>query len=119
MAQRRRSFALAASFAASMCVHDWAAADVTDSCVVDAETSQQLRDTGRFVEAFERLTRCARDACPRLVRNDCRQALLELRSQAPRLVVRVRTAAGADVVNPNVTIDGEAVPRSEEHTLNS
>jgi len=75
-------------------------------CAEQAERASDLRQQGQLVEAESLFEGCARDACPRVVREDCRTALLELHQTAPRLTVHVRDEDGADVLDARVTLDG-------------
>jgi hypothetical protein len=65
-----------------------------------------------FHEALDRFRRCAIDACPRVVREDCRQGLAGLRD-APWLTVRVRDTSGRDLPASRIEIDGTALSTDE------
>jgi hypothetical protein len=82
-----------------------ARADVA-ACVAAAERFQQERDDHKYRAARADLAICGREDCPPTVRGDCVHWLLELDAAFPTVVVRVRDAAGADVDEAQVEIDG-------------
>jgi hypothetical protein len=82
-----------------------AGAAPTDDCIAAAEASQALRASGSLLKARERLLSCSRDACPRVVREDCTRWLAGVESETPSLVVLAKDAQGRDVVDLRVTID--------------
>jgi hypothetical protein len=82
-------------------------------CASQAEQASEFRDKGRLREAEALLTECARDACPKIVREDCRKAVSELRSQSPFLSVRLRDQSGSDVGGAEIRIDAKVV-KSED-----
>jgi hypothetical protein len=49
---------------------------------------------------------CAAASCPGVVRDDCTQRLAEVDSAMPHIVVAAKDAAGNDLVDVKVTIDG-------------
>ncbi len=87
-------------------------ADTADACATEAERASDARDAGRIREALSGFAGCARATCPRVVRNDCREALARLREKAPRIVVRVRDQE-SDKPEATVSVDG-AVLTAEE-----
>jgi hypothetical protein len=90
-----------------------AQADDADRCADQAETAPVLREKGRWLEARSLYERCAADACPRVVRTDCREALADLNRTIPKLSVRVRDDGGRDRVEVRVEIDGVSVGADE------
>jgi len=74
------------------------------SCLDDAERAQELRASGQLVEARRLLLACAKEACPRVVKNDCRGWLTQVEKELPSLVVRV-TLGDADVADASVFLD--------------
>jgi hypothetical protein len=83
-----------------------------EACATTAETGMDARQDGRFADALAAFRSCAADACPDLVKNDCRSALAELSERGPRLSFRVRDAAGHDVPDARVLVNG--APLSKE-----
>lgn len=79
-------------------------------CASTAEHASDLRDGGKLREAATSFAACARDACPRIVREDCRRALADLQGKGPHLVPRVRDAAGHDVLGLALTLDDAPLP---------
>jgi hypothetical protein len=88
-------------------------ADDADRCADQAETAPLLREKGRWLEARSLYERCAADACPRVVRTDCREALADLNRTIPKLSVRVRDDGGRDRIEARVEIDGVRVGPDE------
>jgi PEGA domain len=89
-----------------------ARADIVDDCASDAEAANALRKSGKLTTALTKLTSCAREVCPRVVRDDCRASLQELSEKGPHLVVRSQNIAGDDLPNARVSLD--AVPLTNE-----
>jgi hypothetical protein len=83
-----------------------------ETCAASAERASDLRDAGKLHESLALFESCAAEACPRVVRDDCRKALFDLREKAPRIVVHV-TSGGADVSDASVAIDGTPVRDDE------
>ena len=83
-----------------------ARADEVDACVEGADKSQQLRDQGKLIEAREQLIACAASSCPAAVAKQCARWLHEVDAAIPSVVLRVRSADGADVADAEVTLDG-------------
>jgi hypothetical protein len=78
-------------------------------CIHAAEEAQQLRAGKKLREARERLEACSKEACPTLVRRDCRNWRSEVDAQLPTLVVRARDDKGVDVTDVTVKVDGVVV----------
>jgi hypothetical protein len=87
-----------------------------EACASTAERGMDARAEGRLSDALEAFRACAVDVCPDIVKADCRVALAELSTKAPRISVRVRVGAEADVADAEVEIDGERVPPAERAT---
>lgn len=87
--------------------------DPVEVCATTAERAMDARQVGRSREALAQFRACASDACPDLVRDDCRAALAELGERAPRLSFRVRDAAGNDANAARVQVDGETLTDEE------
>jgi hypothetical protein len=83
------------------------AADPTkQECVEANDAAQDLRQSGRLRRAREKLAVCAAASCPGVVRDDCTQRLAEVDSAMPHIVFAAKDAAGNDLVDVKVTIDG-------------
>ncbi len=77
------------------------------ACITASESAQQLRMDGKLVEAQSKLVECASDACPGAVRADCASWLSQVNALMPSVVLVARDAAGEDVADVTVTIDGK------------
>jgi hypothetical protein len=83
------------------------AADPTkQECVEANDAAQDLRQSGKLRQAREKLAVCAAASCPGVVRDDCTQRLAEVDSAMPHIVFAAKDAAGNDLVDIKVTIDG-------------
>ncbi|MFO0554069.1 MAG: hypothetical protein U0271_37155 [Polyangiaceae bacterium] len=97
---------------AAIALSSSARADDAEVCATQAESALDAKDT-RPADALPLFEACAKDSCPRVVREDCRAALAELRETAPRLTVVVRDKAGSDVAQAVVTLDGAPLSLEE------
>ncbi len=83
------------------------AADPTkQECVAANDAAQDLRQSGKLRLAREKLAVCAATSCPGVVRDDCTQRLAEVDSAMPHIVFAAKDAAGNDLGDVKVTIDG-------------
>lgn len=98
-----------AVFAAVFLVASPALADGKDTCINAYEQTQTLRKDGKFVTARQQASICAKDSCPALLAKDCTKWSAELETQTPSVVIEAKNAAGADVQNVSVKVDGVAV----------
>lgn len=80
-------------------------------CVVAASRGQDLRDSGKLLEAREQFVACARDVCPGVVRTHCAAWLRDTERDMPSIGFRARDASGRDVTDVRVFVDGE--PRAD------
>lgn len=85
------------------------AAGTAATCAGIAERTQDLRASGRLVEARAALLECAAPSCPDLVRRDCIAWLADVDANLPSLVVRARDAQGRDLIDVRVVVDGHVV----------
>ncbi|MBS2018657.1 MAG: hypothetical protein JST00_37670 [Deltaproteobacteria bacterium] len=74
-------------------------------CTAAAETGQVLRNSGKLVQAKERLLVCMK-SCPAVVQNDCGQWLHEIEQRLPSIVVRATDPSGKEVTDVRVVVDG-------------
>ena len=77
------------------------------ACVAASTEGQTLRKEDKLLEAREKLRICATDPCPSIVKTHCTRWLGELEAQIPSAIVRAKDAAGGDVLDAEVTIDGK------------
>ncbi len=79
------------------------------ACVKAAEDAQTDRSAHRLLAAREGLLECAQAGCPSVVRNDCAFWLSEVDKLLPTVVIEARDAAGADLIDVHVTVDGNTL----------
>lgn len=101
--------ALAAALASPARAADPPAKLDAETCASTAERAADERDSGRLRDAARSFAVCARDECPRIVREDCRRGLGAISENGPHLAPRVRDASGADVLDAEVLLDGVPV----------
>jgi hypothetical protein len=78
-------------------------------CVKANAEGQTLQLDGNFAAARVQLERCGDPSCPAMVRDDCAQRLNELERAQPTIVFDVKDAAGGDVSQVSVSVDGRAL----------
>jgi hypothetical protein len=89
-------------------------ADERKACLDAADNAQTLRDQGKIVEAREDFVKCAREACPSVVSHQCATWLSDINRELATISVRVTDAAGKDLVDVGVWIDGVASPSAAD-----
>ncbi|MEP7049081.1 MAG: hypothetical protein ABJB12_01960 [Pseudomonadota bacterium] len=86
-------------------------------CAQAYEQAQELRQSGKLLQARVQLESCAQDVCPDFIRNDCVTWDGEIRTEIPTVVFAARSA-GRDLSAVRVSlgqrllashIDGEAI----------
>jgi hypothetical protein len=105
----RRRLRLAASIAAVLGFASGPAlADMTkDQCIEANVKGQELRRDGKLAAASEQLRACISSSCPGIVRDDCTKRLDELEKAQPTMAFDVKDAAGADLIDVRVSVDGQ------------
>jgi hypothetical protein len=91
--------------------------DAKRVCVAASLDGQTLRKEDKLIEARDKLRTCASEACPEVVRSRCTRWLSDLDAEIPTVIVRVMDAAGGDVLDVDVTIDGHASKLGRPETL--
>jgi hypothetical protein len=87
-------------------------------CVDANDSAQDLRRAGKLSEARKKLIFCTSTSCPGPVREDCAQRLDDLARLQPTLVFDAKDAAGHDLTEVRVTIDGQPfAKRLDGHAL--
>ncbi len=86
-----------------------ARADEVDTCIAAAERSQVQRRDAHLRAARDALLACARDACPHAIQKDCKRWLGEVEAALPSVVIRALDAAGHDLIQARVLVDGAQV----------
>jgi hypothetical protein len=88
------------------------AADTKAECIAAADQGQSLRDDGKYTRAREEFATCARETCPKVVAHSCNQWLHETDEATPTVVLGAKDAAGQDLTNAQVTMDGSSFAES-------
>jgi hypothetical protein len=106
--------AIAGAVAAALWGRPTRAAEPTekDACIQAAEKGQELRDDQKFALARESFSRCARESCPAVIRVDCSGWLGQIDDKVPTIVLAAEDPAGRDVMDVEVTLDGEPLSSS-------
>jgi hypothetical protein len=106
--------AIASAVAATLSASPALAAEPSekDACIQAAEKGQELRDDQKFALARESFSRCVRETCPALVRQDCSGWLAQIDDKVPTIVLAAEDAAGRDLMDVAVTIDGQPLSSS-------
>ena len=95
-----------------------ASADDTKRACVQASTDgQTLRKDDKLIAARDKLRMCASDPCPTVVKTHCLKWLNEVEGMIPTAVVRATDASGNDVLDAEVTIDGQPSKLGHPETL--
>ncbi len=100
---------LASAALASLVSTSVAHADDTSrrACSSAYEKAQTLRRGGKLRASRVELLACSQATCPAVISSDCVQWLKEVDSSLSSVVFSVRDHAGADVVEADITQDGE------------
>ncbi len=77
-----------------------------EGCVSAYERAQDLRRTGKLIEAREALITCSQPACPSAATVDCTRWLGEVEQSLPSVVVSAHDARGHEVADLRVLVDG-------------
>lgn len=101
----------AAGLSAALVALSWASAARADkaACLAAYDGGQRERLAGHLVAAREATLRCAQSDCPAMLVKECTQWAGEIAAEMPSIVIGVQDAAGADVPDAAVAIDGRAV----------
>lgn len=76
------------------------------ACVAAHGSAQVSRAGRKLIEARESYVRCAHDACPVVIREDCSKGLGEVDEALPTMVLSARLD-GKDATDAEVSLDGE------------
>jgi hypothetical protein len=101
-----RKLALAAAFALAFLLASGANAQDKQACTDAYQQGQSFRDQHKLVKAREQLRICAAAACPALIAKDCTDWLKDIEPRVPSVVLTAKNAAGADVTDVKVSVDG-------------
>ncbi len=83
-------------------------------CLTASEQGQRARVAGRLIDASSAFADCAREVCPRIVREACSTWQDEVERSLPTVSVGVRDADGRDVLKIRITVDGKPAPEHAE-----
>jgi hypothetical protein len=84
-------------------------ASIKDACIDAYRQNQPLRRDGKLVLARSELLVCARSACPAALQRDCIEWLADVDARLPSVLLGATNAAGEDVADVHVTMDGREV----------
>jgi hypothetical protein len=87
-------------------------ADEKQVCSDAYQQAQTLRDQHKLVKAREQLRTCAAATCPGFIVKDCTGWLKDVEPRVPSVVLTAKNAAGADVTDVKVTMDGAPLAAS-------
>jgi hypothetical protein len=94
------------ALAASCLLASTAMADDKQVCSDAYSKAQTFRDAHKLTVAREQLRICARAECPGFIAKDCAGWLKDVEPRIPSVVFVVKNAAGSDLVDVKVTMDG-------------
>ncbi len=75
-------------------------------CARSFEESQYLQKDGKLLDARLKALACGASTCPAFIREACQKILADIDSAQPTVVLAVHDAAGADLVDVRVDLDG-------------
>ena len=84
--------------------------EVKLECIKASTDGQTLRRNEKLLDARQQLLVCSRSVCPDIVKTHCARWLAEVEESTPSLIVRARDAAGADLTDAKLTVDGASAP---------
>lgn len=87
----------------------WADKKKRDECIAASEDGQLLKVKGQLKAAREKLVLCSDKTCPGAVRKDCEAGLEDLERATPTIVFAAKDAAGKDLTEVSVSVDGEKI----------
>jgi hypothetical protein len=101
-----------ARIALAVAVGAWASpatADDKADCISAAESAQNERLSSKLLDAEAHLRTCARDVCPKLVRDDCQKWLPQVEQSLPTIVLRAHDPKRIALTDVTASIDGVPV----------
>ena len=84
------------------------------ACVAASEQALTLRQQGKLHDALTQLAVCSDDACPAEIKSECAQRIREANAAMPTLILAVKDAAGNDVFDVSVSMDGAPLSHALE-----
>jgi hypothetical protein len=101
-----RVSAVVPAVAVACLVASAARAQDKQTCNAAYQEAQVARAGHKYVKAREQLRVCASGSCPGFITKDCTDWLKDIEPRVPSVVFAAKNAAGSDVVDVKVTIDG-------------
>src|SRR5580693_3270550 len=86
--------------------HARAADPTTADCLNASESAIRLRSDHKLRAAREQLLVCSLAACPTDIRAECARRVEIVNGSIPTIVFETKDAAGNDLANVKVTLDG-------------
>jgi hypothetical protein len=83
------------------------AKDPVEECMSASENGQKLRQKGKLSEAQTQFQTCADGGCPGVVQRNCNTWLSEVSALLPSVTLSAKNAAGKDLINVTVMLDGK------------
>lgn len=77
-----------------------------DACLAAAKDGQTFKIRGQLSTARANLEMCADEACPRMIKQECMRWIEEVDRAMPTIVFAAHDAAGHDLVDVAVKLDG-------------
>lgn len=110
MLRRSRSpLPAVAVLAVALSVAGSARAEGAKECLEAVARAQSLRDEHKLSLAKQQLLVCSAATCPKPVRQDCTQWLVEIERQMPSMIARAVDGSGNPLADTTVRIDGATV----------
>jgi hypothetical protein len=105
--RRAAASSLLALLVVSGLAGDADAADPVAECIGANERSLDLRKQGKLLDARRELATCAASTCPEAIQQACRDRIASVNASIPSIVFRVKDAAGQDLMDVQMWIDGQ------------
>jgi len=110
---------VAAAMALALASGATARADEKTMCSEKYQSAQRFRAAGKLSLARGDLLRCAEQACPAFVSNDCKTWLAEVEADLPTVVFAVIGPDGHDVPMAAVRVDGVGIANATDGLVHS
>lgn len=82
-------------------------------CIAAAESGQQLRSSGKLLEARKAFGACTASICPSVIRRDCGKWIDEIDAATPSITVTLEDENGVESSEGRVLLDGEPLLRAD------
>jgi hypothetical protein len=79
------------------------------ACEAKYESAQELALAAKLLEARAAYRECLQDSCPALLRSDCLKRYEDVGVRVPSIILAARGAAGQDLVDVEIDLDGRRV----------